>query len=103
TRFWAGAIDAHNQIHCFLTVKLGGPDGALLWEKRLEAINVLGMGASVVLDGSDNLIVTGSVWSRGPDISDSDYFTAKLSGQDGSPFWEQLRDGPADSFNFYAK
>ena len=81
----------------YYTAKYGATDGALLWEKRYNGPgNSDDQAQSVAVDGSGNVIVTGSS-KNGPPNYDSDYYTATYAAADGALLWEKRCNGPANS------
>ena len=48
----------------------------------------------MAVDGSGNVVVTGSSCNGGR--SDSDYYTAKYAAADGALLWEKRYNGPAN-------
>lgn len=78
------------------TAKYAAGDGALLWEQRYTGRSLdVGVGECVAVDGSGNVIVTGS--SEGND-SPFDYYTAKYS-PNGALLWEQRYDSPGHGYD----
>ncbi len=73
----------------YYTAKYAVADGALLWEKRY---NGTGGGSdsayAVAVDGSNNVVVTGSSTGAG-----YDYYTAKYAAVDGALLWEKRYSG----------
>jgi len=75
----------------YYTAKYAAADGALLWEKRYNGpANVQDSAYAVAVDGSGNVVVTGSSWNG----TYSDYYTAKYASADGALLWEQRYNGP---------
>jgi hypothetical protein len=79
----------------YYTAKYAGANGALIWEKRYNgpANKWDEARAAVAVDGSGNVVVTGS--SRNSSGND-DYYTAKYAAADGSLLWEKYYNGPAN-------
>jgi uncharacterized delta-60 repeat protein len=78
------------------TAKYAAGDGALLWEKRYNSpANRGDFTHAVALDGSGNVVVTGSSENR----TNSDYYTAKYAAADGALLWEKRYNGPATNYN----
>ena len=71
----------------YYTAKYAAADGALLWEKRYNGpANSTDLARAVAVDGSGNVIVTGT--SYGPNNSADDY-TAKYAAANGALLWEK--------------
>jgi hypothetical protein len=70
------------------TAKYAAKDGSLLWEKPFN-----GAALAVAVDGSDNVVVTGSSYDE---ASGYDYSTVKYAGVDGALLWEKSYNGPAN-------
>ena len=80
----------------YYTAKYAAADGALLWEKRYNGpANSDDYATAAVVDGSGNVVVTGSSYNGALNY-DSDYYTAKYAAADGALLWEQRYNGPAD-------
>jgi hypothetical protein len=79
-----------NNVREDRTVKYSWKDGALLWEIRtVGTAGVSNAGLALVLDGADNLIVSGqTALSRAP----FGFYVAKYS-PGGTPLWEQSNNG----------
>src|SRR6185436_2179031 len=74
----------------YFTAKYAAANGALLWEKRYNGpANREDSSRAVAVDGSGNVVVTGS--------SEGDYYTAKYATADGALLWEKRYNGPANS------
>jgi hypothetical protein len=81
----------------FYTAKYAAANGMLLWEKGSNgAENPTDAGPAVAVDGSGNVVVTGSSWNTN---SYADYYTAKYAAADGALLWEQTYNGPANSYD----
>ena len=77
----------------YYTAKYAAADGALLWEKRYNGpANSYDEAYAVTVDGSGNVIVTGSSISSGSE----DYYTAKYAAADGALLWENRYNGPGN-------
>ncbi|HXJ57964.1 MAG TPA: PQQ-binding-like beta-propeller repeat protein [Verrucomicrobiae bacterium] len=75
----------------YYTAKYAAADGTLLWEKRYNGpVNGYDEALAVAVDGSGNVIVTGSSSSTGFE----DYYTAKYAAADGALLWEKRYNGP---------
>jgi uncharacterized delta-60 repeat protein len=78
----------------YYTAKYAAADGALLWEKRYNGpANSDDQASAVALDGSGNVVVTGSSIGSG---SNTDYYTAKYAAANGALLWEQRYNGPVN-------
>jgi hypothetical protein len=78
----------------YYTAKYAAADGALLWEKRYNGTgNSDDSAFAVAVDGSGDVIVTGSSYGSG---SDNDFYTAKYAAADGALLWEKRYNGPAN-------
>jgi uncharacterized delta-60 repeat protein len=81
----------------YYTAKYAAADGALLWEKRYNGLGsgfVFSAANAVAVDGSGNVVVTGT--SRN-DTTNA-YYTAKYAAVNGTLLWERYT-GPADDNN----
>jgi len=79
----------------YYTAKYAGVDGALLWEQHHNGLlDELGYSVgAVAVDGSGNVLVTGScIGDRGS----ADYYTAKYASADGALLWETRYNSPAN-------
>jgi outer membrane protein assembly factor BamB len=89
----------------YYTAKYAATDGVLLWEKRYNGpANDFDNAGSVAVDGSGNVVVTGSSYkgiNSGGFRYGADYYTAKYAAADGALLWEQRYNGPGDG-NDYA-
>ncbi|MBI2924425.1 MAG: SBBP repeat-containing protein, partial [Verrucomicrobia bacterium] len=71
----------------YYTAKYAAADGALPWEKRYNGPeNGGGQANAIALDGSGNVVVTGT--------SNGDYYTAKYAAVNGALLWEKRYNGP---------
>src|SRR6185436_1193734 len=62
----------------------------LLWEKRYNGpANSYDYASAVALDGSGNVVVTGSSYNT----NNNDYYTAKYAAADGTLLWERRYNG----------
>jgi hypothetical protein len=79
----------------YYTAKYAAVDGALLWEKRYNGpANGDDYASAVAVDGSGNVVVTGSSDREyGPPFT-GDYYTAKYAAADGALLWEKRYNGP---------
>jgi hypothetical protein len=78
----------------YSTAKYATADGALVWEKRYNGSgNLADSATAVAVDGSGNVVVTGSSYNGG--ASGADYYTAKYAAADGTLLWEKRYNGPA--------
>jgi outer membrane protein assembly factor BamB len=103
----AVAVDAHGNVVVtgashngtnwdYYTAKYAAADGTLLWEKRYNGPgNCYDEALAVALDGSGNVIVTGS--SSGGQDCDDYYYTAKYAAADGALLWERGYGGPGNN------
>jgi len=76
----------------YYTAKYAAADGALLWEKLYNGTaNGYDQASAVAVDGSGNVVVTGSSASGGDSLGNSifDYYTAKYASADGALIWEK--------------
>lgn len=79
----------------YYTAKYAAADGALLWEKRYNGpANGWDVARAVAVDGSDNVVVTGS----SGDGTHTDYYTAKYAAADGTLLWEKRYNGLGNSY-----
>ena len=77
----------------YYTAKYAAADGTILWEKLYNGTgNYRDIASAVTLDGSGNVVVTGS--STGSGSSGTDYYTAKYAAADGGLLWEKRYNGP---------
>jgi len=78
----------------YYTAKYAAADGALLWEKRYNGpANHMDQAQAVAVDGSGNVVVTGTSLSI---TNGWDYYTAKYAAADGALLWEKRYNGPGD-------
>src|SRR5262249_24818624 len=90
-----GTSSGTNSTPDYYTAKYAAVDGALLWEKRYAPpANGFEETHAVAVDGSGNVVVTGTTWG---DNSRKDYYTAKYAAADGALLWEKRYNGPANS------
>jgi outer membrane protein assembly factor BamB len=76
----------------YYTAKYAAADGALLWEKRYNGpANSYDYASAMALDGSGNVVVTGTSVGTG---GNEDYYTAKYAAADGALLWDQRYNGP---------
>lgn len=79
--------------HDYYTAKYAAADGAILWERRYNGPgNGRDLAQAVVIDASNNVVVTGASFGG---TNDMDYYTAKYASVDGALLWEQRYDGPS--------
>ncbi len=92
----AGTIDgpAGDYHGDFYTAKYAAADGTLLWEKRYSGLATYSEDhvACVAVDGSGNVLVTGT---SGPEYV-GDYYTAKYAAASGALLWEKRYHGASD-------
>ncbi len=72
----------------YYTAKLSAGSGAVLWEKKVARPATQSGYAGiqdVAVDGSDNVIATGSIY---PHYTNYDFYTVKYAGSNGSLMWE---------------
>lgn len=76
------------------TAKYAAADGALLWGKESwpGGDDDDGVAAVAVVDGTDDVVVTGSFGGG--------YYTAKYAGTDGTLLWEKRYNGPANGYDY---
>ena len=74
----------------YLTVKFNS-DGTVAWRKTYDRAGGSDQATAIALDSSDNVIVTGYVWSG----SNYDIYTVKYRGGDGAKLWEHIYNAPA--------
>ena len=88
-----GSFDSFGNPHAdYYTAKYAAADGALLWEQRYNGpANSDDSAQAVAVDGSGNVVVTGS--------SGGDYYTAKYAAADGALLWEKRYNGPANGYD----
>ena len=78
----------------YYTAKYAAADGALLWEKRYNATGTAsGIGLSVGVDATQNVIVTGAATPAIASGSNYDYYTAKYAAATGALLWEKRYNG----------
>jgi uncharacterized delta-60 repeat protein len=77
-----------NFDQAFYMAKYAGEDGALIWEK----LGPIGGGNWVAVDGTGNVVVTGS--------SGGDYYTFKYAAADGALLWKKRYNGTANEDDF---
>jgi len=78
----------------FLTVRLRGSDGMVLWEIPFNGpASGKDRASDIAIDDSGDVLVTGT--SRGTGGND-DFHTAKLAASDGAVLWEARYNGPAN-------
>jgi CTP:phosphocholine cytidylyltransferase-like protein len=66
----------------YYTAKYAAADGTLLWEQRYNGpADSYDSASAVAVDGSGNVVVTGTSYS--------DYYTAKYAAADGALLWEK--------------
>ena len=70
----------------FYTVKYAAADGAPLWESRKERLNSQDEPSAVAVDGSGNVVVTGSFNGGGYGLIS---YTARYGTSDGTLLWEK--------------
>ena len=86
-----GGIPEYN----YYTAKYAAADGTLLWEKFYNGpANSFDAAYGVAVDGSGNIVVTGSSFGIG---TETDYYTAKYAAGDGTLLWEKRYNGLADN------
>ena len=74
------------------TIKYAASDGGVIWARRYNGPGDANDGANAVaVDGSGNVVVTGS--TAGSEGS-ADFYTAKYAADDGALLWEKRYDGP---------
>jgi len=78
----------------YYTAKYAEANGALLWEKRYKGPADADDPVAVAVDGSGNVVVTGTSWGG---VSGNDYYTAKYAAADGALVWEKRYDGNGDA------
>jgi len=102
TGFSADDIYGSDDIY---TAKYSAADGALLWEKRYDGpAHGQDWGQALALDAHGDVIVTGFsgnlvTWFSG-NGDNSDIYTAKYAGADGTLLWEQRHDSPGFHWDF---
>ena len=76
----------------YYTAKYAAANGALLWEKRYNgSANSSDSAKAVAVDGSGNVVVTGSSYNGTNGYFD--YYTAKYAAADGTLVWEKRYNG----------
>ncbi len=80
------------------TAKYNGTNGALLWERRYNGpYSHMDDISAMLLDAHDDVVVTGTSLTRGTNLLlQTDIYTAKYSGLDGSILWEQRYSSPTN-------
>jgi len=81
----AGTSTVDNLTTTIYTAKYAAADGAILWEKRSPAPDGNDTATGIAIDGSDNVVVTGT--SDRKNSHDADYYTVKYAGTDGHALW----------------
>ena len=82
----------------YYTAKYAAADGTILWEKRYNGpANGDDEASAVGVDGSGNVVVTGSS-SSGTNSTNGDYYTAKYAAADGALLWEKRYNGPGNDY-----
>jgi hypothetical protein len=80
----------------YYTAKYASANGKLMWEKLYNGpSNLQDFVAAMAVDGSGNVVVTGS--TDGPTTTTDfygDFYTAKYSGADGALLWEKRHGSP---------
>src|SRR4030095_7425839 len=75
----------------YYTAKYAAADGVLLWEKRYSGpANREDSARAVAVDGTGNVVVTGSSISSG---RNADFYTAKYAAANGALLWEKRYNG----------
>lgn len=88
-----GGTDNHTTGHDILTIKYSGTNGAIIWHRRYDgAAHLSDSVRALALDRQGNAIIAGYS-SNG---TNTDWYTAKISGADGAVLWEQRYAGPAN-------
>jgi len=83
----------------YYTAKYAAADGALLWEKRYNGpANSDDYASGLAVDGSGNVVVTGTSYNGAEFGGSYDYYTAQYAAADGLLLWEQRYDGPASVY-----
>ncbi|MCW5551687.1 MAG: immunoglobulin domain-containing protein [Verrucomicrobiae bacterium] len=83
----------------FITAKLSGADGALLWEKRYDGPgNGNDYPYALAVDGSGNVVVAGTS-ENGPPNYGSSSCTIKYAAADGALLWEKRYNSPANTID----
>ena len=90
-----GCSSNESNNYDYYTAKYAAADGALVWEKRYNGTaNGDDYAQAVAVDGSGNVVVTGSSYNT---KYISDYYTAKYAAADGALLWEKRYNGPANN------
>ncbi len=92
--FVTGSSRPDNFKVTFYTVKYAAANGNTLWEKTTDAPGGEDLVAKIGIDGAGNPVVTGS--SEDEDF-DTDFYTIKYNGADGSTLWDRRLKGESDS------
>jgi hypothetical protein len=79
-----------SQVDGYLA-KYAASDGAVLWKQRGPAYSQF---YKAVVDGRDDIIVSGYAPGRAHGQYSLDYYTAKYAASDGALIWEHRYDGP---------
>jgi hypothetical protein len=78
----------------FYTVKYGSRNGRVIWEHRHNGPgNFSDFARSIAVDGDDNVVVTGDLFSTN---YYPHFYTAKYAGRDGSLLWGTYVTGVGD-------
>jgi hypothetical protein len=85
--------ESHNGISDdYYTARYAPADGVLLWQQRYNGpASRSDFASAVAVDGSGNVVVTGTSGNGEPDY---DYYTAKYAAGTGALLWERRYDGP---------
>lgn len=85
--FVTGTSALTNLKTTIYTAKYAAANGALLWEKRSLAPDGEDTATAIGIDGSGNVVVTGTTDHLSS--HDADYYTVKYGAADGAVLWEQ--------------
>jgi len=83
--------------NCYYTAKYNGANGSVIWSKTYDGLGGKDdTGEGVTIDGSGNVLVTGTeITSNGDYV----FHTIKYSSAIGQPLWQRTYTSPTDNFH----